>query len=81
MYNNTEKYRPLVVFFLLGYLFVTLLALPVILVNNNLIDLEIPFEPILILGSWTPNIAAFLVIAFLLKRKGGIRKLFSRWLM
>lgn len=81
MFDVAQKYKPLVIFFLLSYLFVILLALPAILTNYNLIDLEIPFEPILILGSWTPNIAAFLVIAFLLQRKGGIRELFSRWLM
>ena len=48
--------------------------------NYALIGLEIPLEPILIIGSWIPNIAAFIVIAFVWKRKGGIRKLFKGWL-
>jgi|GEM_PF-2888149 len=40
MYNNTEKYRPLVVFFLLSYLFAAPLALPTISGNHHLIDLD-----------------------------------------
>jgi hypothetical protein len=38
-----------------------------------------PLEPFLILGSWTPNLAAFLVLALVLHRRGGIRELFAGW--
>ncbi len=40
---------------------------------------KLPFEPILIYASWTPNIAAFLVLAVILHEGGGIRKLISGW--
>jgi uncharacterized protein len=73
--------KPLIVFFILCFGFISLLALPGILVNYGLMELNIPLLPLIILGSWTPNIAAFLVIAYILKRKGGIRELLLRWTM
>ena len=39
----------------------------------------IPVMPLLIIGSWSPNIAAFLVIGLVLREKGGIRALFAGW--
>ena len=39
----------------------------------------IPFMPLLIIGSWSPNISAFLVIGLVLREKGGIRTLFAGW--
>jgi len=39
----------------------------------------IPFMPLLIIGSWSPNIAAFIVIGLVLREKGGIRALFAGW--
>jgi uncharacterized protein len=41
---------------------------------------KVPFTPLLIIGSWAPNIAAFLVIGLVLREKRGIRELLSRWL-
>jgi membrane protease YdiL (CAAX protease family) len=41
--------------------------------------LGIPFMPLLIIGSWSPNIAAFIVIGIVLREKGGIRELFMGW--
>ncbi len=81
MKSNQHNMKPLWIFFLLSLLFVTLLAFPGILLHYGLIQAEIPFIPLVVLGSWTPNIAAFLVIAFVIKQKGGIRKLFNRWTM
>ncbi len=81
---NTPESRPefpLLLFFLLSFLFVFILALPAILFNYGVTDLEVPFEPLLILGSWTPNIAAFLIIVFVIKKKGGVSALIRRWLM
>ena len=40
---------------------------------------DLPFEPILIYASWTPNIAAFIVLGLILREKGGIRRLISGW--
>jgi membrane protease YdiL (CAAX protease family) len=40
---------------------------------------DLPFEPILIWASWTPNMAAFLVLGLVLREAGGIRKLVSGW--
>ena len=40
---------------------------------------ELPFEPILIYASWTPNIVAFLVLGVILRQRGGIKNLFSGW--
>jgi membrane protease YdiL (CAAX protease family) len=39
----------------------------------------LPFMPLLVIGSWSPNIAAFIVIGLVLREKGGIRALFAGW--
>jgi membrane protease YdiL (CAAX protease family) len=41
---------------------------------------KVPFTPLLIVGSWAPNIAAFLVIGLVLRERHGIRSLLARWL-
>lgn len=75
--SNTSS---LLIFFLLSYLLAWGLMGFFIAQNHGWVSPGIPFEPFLILGSWFPNIAAFLVIAFVLKRKGGIRQLLKGWL-
>ena len=66
------KVWPLVVFVAIAYGIVWLL-----LGVSELFG--IPFLPLLIIGSWSPNIAAFLVIGLVLREKGGIRALFAGW--
>jgi len=34
---------------------------------------------LVIYGSWTPNIAAFIVLGLVLREKGGITRLVSGW--
>jgi len=79
--NHEKNLRPLVIFIILSLLFALLIALPAILENYGLIDVDIPLIPLLLVGSWTPNIAAFIVILYVLKRRGGVKKLFLRWTM
>ncbi len=79
MRNSTNK--PLIVFFILSLVIISLVALPGILVHYGVIEMEIPFIPIAILGSWSPNLVAFFVIAFILKKKGGVKELLRRWTM
>lgn len=55
--------------------FVYVLPLPVLLLRF----FDLPFMPILTYASWTPNIAAFLVLGLILRERGGIRKLISGW--
>jgi uncharacterized protein len=73
------KKNPLSIFYILSIGFITLIALPGILINYGVISIEVNVLPLMLLGSWTPNIAAFLVIAFVLKEKGGVKSLFARW--
>ena len=82
--NNTVKMnpsndKPLIIFFILSLAAISLLALPGILDNYGVIELNIPLLPVIIIGSWSPNLMAFLVIAFVIKQKGGIRALLRRW--
>jgi membrane protease YdiL (CAAX protease family) len=39
----------------------------------------LPFAPLLILGSWMPNIAAFLALGWVMREPGGIRRLLAGW--
>ncbi|TVQ07591.1 MAG: CPBP family intramembrane metalloprotease [Bacteroidetes bacterium] len=80
METKRSNIKPLVIFFLLSCLLAWGLMGLFIAQNHGWVSPDIPFEPFLILGSWVPNIAAFLVIAFVLKRKGGIRQLLKGWL-
>jgi uncharacterized protein len=73
--------KPLIIFFILSIVSILLLASPGILINYGIIDIDIPFLPFIILGSWSPNLMAFLVIALIIKQKGGIKDLFRRWTM
>lgn len=66
-----QKYYPIVVFVVLTFV----LPLPMLLLRV----MKLPFEPLLIYASWTPNIAAFIVIGVVLREKGGIRKLLAGW--
>ncbi|TVR65712.1 MAG: CPBP family intramembrane metalloprotease [Spirochaetaceae bacterium] len=67
-------------FFALSLVLITaLVALPQLLQHQGILENEIPFVPLVILGSWIPNIAAFLVIAFVLKESGGVRRLLREW--
>jgi uncharacterized protein len=75
MNNN----KPLIYFFILCLAFIGVIVLPGILANYGVIALDIPFIPMAVIGSWTPNIAAFIIIAFVLKQKGGVKNLLRRW--
>jgi uncharacterized protein len=80
METKASNNKALVIFFLLACLLAWGLMGLFIAQNYGWLPPHIPFEPVLIIGSWVPNIAAFLVIAFVLKQKGGIRKLLKGWL-
>jgi membrane protease YdiL (CAAX protease family) len=65
------KRYPVIPYIVLVYI----LPLPIL----SLRYFDLPFEPILIYASWTPNIAAFLVLGVILREKGGVRDLVSGW--
>jgi membrane protease YdiL (CAAX protease family) len=70
--------RPLFMFFVLAYLFF-FLSLLVIGIINNLIHLPAAIMPILVaMASWTPNIAAILIV-WKTRRRGGMRELLAGW--
>lgn len=67
-------------FCLLSMVLITaVVAVPQLLTRLGILKNEVPFVPMVILGSWIPNIAAFLVIAFVIREKGGIRRLLGEW--
>jgi membrane protease YdiL (CAAX protease family) len=52
-----------------------LLATPILATSL----LNVPFELLVVYASWTPNIAAFIVLGLVLREKGGISRLLSGW--
>ena len=62
---------PVIPFMVLVYV----LPLPTILLRF----LDLPFMPVIMYASWTPNIASFLVLGFILRERGGIKRLVSGW--
>jgi uncharacterized protein len=75
--NKSDK--PLILFFVFAFTLAWLfMSLPVAQ-NYGILTDELPLDFLLIAGSWVPNIAAFIVIGFVLKRKGGIKALLFGW--
>lgn len=72
--------KPLVIFFGLAFVIAWGLMSLAIVNHYGWMEFAPPVEPFLILGSWVPNLAAFMVVAWVLRRKGGIRKLFLGWI-
>jgi uncharacterized protein len=71
--------RPLLLFFGLAFLVPWLAGGLVIAQNYGVLSGSMPMEPFLILGSWTPNLAAFLVLGLVIRRRNGIRTLLRGW--
>lgn len=79
MKTSKNKDKPLILFFVIAFgLAWMLMSLP-IAQNYGYLAEDLPLELLLILGSWVPNIAAFIVIGFVIKRKGGIKHLLLGW--
>lgn len=76
--NKPDK--PLILFFVLAFILAWLLMSLPVAQNYGLLAEELPLDFLLILGSWMPNIAAFIVLGLIIKRKGGIKALFKGWL-
>ena len=72
--------KPLILFFILSFaLFWVLVCSVVTLQKYELITASLPLEPFFILGAWTPNVAAFLVLGLVIKKKDGIKNLILGW--
>jgi len=69
--ENFLKRYPVIPYIILVFVLPT----PILLLRV----IPLPFEPVLIFASWTPNLAAFIVIGLILREKGGIRHLISGW--
>jgi membrane protease YdiL (CAAX protease family) len=65
------KHNPIVPFIILVFV----LPLPIMLLRF----MDVPFEPLLIYASWTPNLAAFIVLRYILQEQGGIKRLIVGW--
>jgi uncharacterized protein len=76
--NLVQKY-PLLGFFVLAYVFffASLMVIGVFVFNVSISPFVMQW--FVALGSWTPNLAAFVVL-WLIKAPGGIRKLAAGWL-
>ncbi len=71
--------KPLVYFFILSFILAWMLMSIGVVQNYGLVRFYIPLEPFIILGSWTPNIAAFLVLGLIVRRREGIKHLILGW--
>jgi uncharacterized protein len=71
--------NPLILFFVLAFILAWILMSLPVAQNYGILSDELPLDFLLIVGSWVPNIAAFIVIGFVLKRKGGIKALLKGW--
>jgi uncharacterized protein len=78
--NTATSIKPLVAFFILAFALAWGLMGMVVGDHLGLFSIDLPLESLLIIGSWVPNIAAFIVLAFVVKKQGGIIKLLHGWL-
>ncbi len=79
MKTKSNGNKPLVYFFILSFVLAWMLMSIGVVQNYGLVSFPIPLEPFIILGSWTPNIAAFLVMGLIIKRREGIKHLILGW--
>jgi uncharacterized protein len=71
--------KPLILFFVIAFgLAWILMSLPIAR-NFGILSDEVPLDFLLIFGAWVPNIAAFIVIGFVIKQKNGIKTLLQGW--
>ena len=77
--KNQKGDRPLIIFFILSFALAWLLSGVAIAVNYGLLKADLLVMPFLIIGAWTPNIAAFIVLGVIMKKKGGIINLLKGW--
>lgn len=75
----TTRNKPLMIFFALTFGIAWLLMGAVVLEARGKLDLPVPMIPLLLLGSWLPNLAAFFVIRQTMKDKNGVRNLIRGW--
>ena len=61
-------------------LFILLAFLPAVILPFVELPSGVPYELLLILGSWAPNIAALIVLGLFLREPGGLRRLLAGWL-
>jgi membrane protease YdiL (CAAX protease family) len=66
------KRHPEVLFVLLSYVFV---VAAVVLVRS----VDLPWMPLLVLGSWTPTLAAWIVLGPVLRERRGLQRLLAGW--
>ncbi len=79
MKTKSNGNKPLAYFFILSFILAWMLMSIGVVQNYGLARIPIPLEPFIILGSWTPNIAAFLVMGLIIKRSEGIKHLILGW--
>lgn len=70
---------PLIIFFFLTFFIAWPLMGLAVAQNRGWLSLPFPVEPFMVLGSWIPNIAAFIVVAWVIKQKNGFRNLIRGW--
>ncbi|MDW7674931.1 MAG: type II CAAX endopeptidase family protein [Bacillota bacterium] len=71
--------RPLILFFIISFSMAWLLGGVAIAENYGLLKFNLPVLPFLTIGSWGPNIAAFIVLGFIMKKKSRIKDLLKDW--
>jgi uncharacterized protein len=76
IHNN----KPLIVFFSLTFLMAWGMMGLAVGHNYGWFGLTLPTGPFLVLGSWVPNIAAFLVLGLVVCKKGEVGQLLRSWL-
>lgn len=76
---RTTVNRPLLLFFGLAFALAWSIGGLAILQHRGVIGDALPVEPLLILGAWTPNLAAFIVLGLVIKRRGSLRALLMGW--
>ena len=77
--QDQNSNKPLMLFFLISFTLAWLVGGVAIAVNYGLLEGNVPVMPLLIIGSWAPNIAAFMVLGLIMKKKGGIKELLKGW--
>ena len=77
--KKNKDNKPLIMYFIISFILAWILMGVVIGQNYGFLKGNLPIEPLLIVGAWSPNLAAIIILKISVRRKGATKALFWGW--
>ena len=77
--KKNKDNKPLIMYLIISFILAWILMGVVIGQNYGFLKGNLPIEPLLIVGAWSPNLAAIIILKISVRRKGATKALFWGW--